>query len=550
MHIWNGSEEKEKMASFNILQSLKGESLLGGSHILTQLGDLKSSLRYKTEGAFISFDDHFLFLQGKIEGIKRIALETNIPAKQANQYENELLSALEEILEDVQKWETKTIAFQGRLVRAKSDIDELAAAFESWYFLAAQDLLSRTEIKFPSTNIKSLATAEFNRLMDRSNISIDALVEAVKIELKRLDSKRKMARQKFEMGCKQVDAAWATRLPEGRGYGNVPAFGVLKSGVVENDYDDPEDEPEAPTATTEEPEVEPAAGPNTEDDRGAAIISDINEHVFWSGSGDEDMEAATISDINERGGQITEELEADIKDTLPVAPAEEHLTIDADGTVREATLAEVQPQNTPVVVIPEPMPDLSGMVVVDTERGIVKEVVILNKEAQPAPPVEEPKPTQRLSSVPASGDKKFNFDDFDDAPPSTFKWPKGTEVRDEDYDDEPAPPVEIKGNFRKGIVSGPLEVIGVTVGDNEVKDSTPGSTPSKQELPEVSGIPEENSLPTERKKFDFSFDDVDVEPAKPIPVASAPEVKPAPTTPPPTPRKATPVFDFDDDELS
>lgn len=223
-------------AALGIMDRLKGEVLLGGSHILTQIEGLKEGLQYKTDGTFVSFDDHFIFIQGEIDKIPRIALKDEIPAQQGGRYENELLSALEEIQDQVEKWTIKATRFLGDLNSAKSDVSELSSAFESWYFIAAVELLSTTELKLPNQNIKALAISEFNRLMNRSNLSVDAIIEAVKIELKRLDSKRKMARQKFEMGREQVNAAWANKLPESLGhFPDAPRFDLLQSGVIEDE---------------------------------------------------------------------------------------------------------------------------------------------------------------------------------------------------------------------------------------------------------------------------------------------------------------------------
>jgi len=191
----------------SIMSRLQAEQLLADSYILTQVERLKAGMRYKSDDNYQSFDEHFLWLQNKIDEIPHIALKDSIPVTTASIYTNELISALEEIQDKVEKFTVKGVRFQGDLVTAKSAIDEMSATFEAWYVLAATDLLASTEIKLSATNVKALATSEFNRLMDRSNLAIDALIEAVKVEIKRLSSKAKMAAKKFEMGREQVNAA-------------------------------------------------------------------------------------------------------------------------------------------------------------------------------------------------------------------------------------------------------------------------------------------------------------------------------------------------------
>lgn len=568
------------MSASGILNRLKGDVLLAGSHILTQIETLKSGLQYGTDGKYVSFDDHFLFLQENIDKIKRISLADAVPTLQANQYENELLSALEEVLESAQKWETRAIAFQGRLQRAVADINELAAGFESWYYLAAVEVLEQQQIKFPTTNIKALATAEFNRLMDRSNLTISALVEAVKIEIKRLDSKRKMARQKFEMGCKQVDAAWATRLPESKGFGGAaPAFDVLKSGVIEEDFDDA-DEPAAyvshkggekkdlnaepvPLKTVcsicYEPQFDTPSGTMCKNNHGGVDGIDPSEvpaNKVAEPVQDGDKHEQTVAPIQpgalERvdytrpaAPELTEKEFEEAKGAVAhmmFGPGEVAISDVALGTVKE-----IRPNGEVVVELAPDAPAATEEAVIEAEVHQPEEEVTGDyqievrpeptAEAAPARTEEAPKPAEK----PVSAAKRFDFDDFDDEPtPPVMK---------------PVENAEIKGTFRKEVVSGPVQVIGVTVGDNEVTSHTPKTQESKP-APETASI---EARPTERKQFDF--DDFDIEdsgttaaPAS-VPVVEE-EIKPTPApvtaakTPAATPRKATPVFDFDDDELS
>jgi hypothetical protein len=221
-----------------IMNLLKAESLLADSFVLTQVESFKNALNYRTDDNVVSFDDHFIFLQASIDKIQRIKLQDSVSKGTGAKYENELLSALEEIQDQVEKWTIKVIRFQGDIMRAKSDSDELRSAFESWYYLAALTVLQEAEIKLPAANIKSLASSEFSRLMNRTDVSLEALIEALKIEVKRLDGKRKMAKTKFDMGREQVNASWANVLPNALGIsGTGPAFGVLSDG-----YEDDEDE--------------------------------------------------------------------------------------------------------------------------------------------------------------------------------------------------------------------------------------------------------------------------------------------------------------------
>jgi predicted XRE-type DNA-binding protein len=213
--------------SISILNQLKAESLLGESDILKQIEELRDSMRYASTGDEVSFDDYFLFLQGDVDKISSIKLLDRIPSETESEYTNQLISLLESIQDDCERVEVRLIGFQGKVISAQSQVDELAVAFEAWFSLAATEVLQDAELKLAATQIRSIAKSEFNRLMDRSNLALATIIEALKVERSRVQNKKKMAQKKFELGKEQVNAAWTNKLPALLGINpNPPDLGL------------------------------------------------------------------------------------------------------------------------------------------------------------------------------------------------------------------------------------------------------------------------------------------------------------------------------------
>jgi hypothetical protein len=217
-----------KMMSNNtVMSGLEAESLLKDSILLTRIEHIHGLLQAKSDGTNISLDDRYREIRAAISRIPGISLQASVPTKQGGRYQNELLLALEAIQDQVETLNHEAIHFQGQLLRIKADIEEISGSFKSWYFVAALEFLKQAGIKLPAQTVKDLALSEFNRLMNQSNLTVTNLIEALKVEMKRLDSKHKTAKLKFEMGREQANISYMP-LPESQGTGMQPRFGLLQ----------------------------------------------------------------------------------------------------------------------------------------------------------------------------------------------------------------------------------------------------------------------------------------------------------------------------------
>jgi hypothetical protein len=224
------------MNALSILNQLKAEVLLENSYILTLITDLKTNLRTVSNSEEVGFDDYFLRLQGEVDTVGSIKLLDRVPEGNEGRYTNTLISYLEQIQDDCERVEVRLVSFQGRIMSAASRVEELATAFEAWFFLAAVEVLTRHDLKLPNTQVRAIAAAEFSRLMEHSNVALGALVEALKVERTRVTGKKKMAQKKFELGKEQVNAAWGNKLPGILGISPAgPIEDVYSSGVVDDE---------------------------------------------------------------------------------------------------------------------------------------------------------------------------------------------------------------------------------------------------------------------------------------------------------------------------
>jgi hypothetical protein len=201
----------------NILIDMQADNLLKGSLLLSRMAEFPPTLLAVTNTTTKSFDDYYVDLQDRVASIPRLVLQTHIGNQQAQNYEIELINQVSELQDQIQPIERDVINFIARIKDATSDVEDLSAEFEGWYILAATDYLKSAGIKLPSTNIKSIARAEFNRLTSRASIGLSALYEASKIMQEHIKNKHKMIQKKFEIGQQQVQAEWIKNLPGGTG---------------------------------------------------------------------------------------------------------------------------------------------------------------------------------------------------------------------------------------------------------------------------------------------------------------------------------------------
>jgi hypothetical protein len=238
---------------------LKAETLLAGSYVLSQIETLRNSLRYRTNGDTISFDDYYLKLQKEIDDIPRLELKNDVPTGTENQYILQLIKGLESVQDEADRIVAKIIHYQSKLRNAVSRIQRLSASFNAWYTLAAGEALEQNSTKFPSNQLKDLAASEFSRLMEDSDEEMSALLEAVKVQTEQIKLFKKTQQNKFELGKDQANASWTSGLPN---FGEAPD---RSDQLVARQFEEEPDE-DIPDFISKNPQVGtfvPSPGPST-----------------------------------------------------------------------------------------------------------------------------------------------------------------------------------------------------------------------------------------------------------------------------------------------
>ena len=233
-----------------LMNAVKSENLLAGSVLLTQIEDLRKSLQYKSDGEVFGYDDYYLVLQGQIEKMSRINLESEIAPNTESQYQIQLIIALEAVFDDCERVITKLYHFQSKLLVAQERMETLKASFVAWYALAAQQYLSGYDIDLGKTIIADLAKAEFERLILGLDVEVSSLIQAVQVQVKTVNKRKQTAQEKFNLGKDQANAIWTGSLLPAN-IGNNSDEGGRDLLVPEEDVD----EDDIPAFVSKQPKV-------------------------------------------------------------------------------------------------------------------------------------------------------------------------------------------------------------------------------------------------------------------------------------------------------
>jgi hypothetical protein len=264
------------MSVTSILHDLKAESLLGESQILAEIEALKSNFWFLTDGEKMSFGDYHDLLEKRIASVPRVALLPRIQKGEESAYTVELIEALDVVQEKSNHIYNKVISFQTYLADIERRMKEVQGSFEAWYTIAVNEYLGTVELKLPVATIKALASSEFSRLLGGMAADVTATQTSAKVLLTQLDAKKKMARQKFEMGQQQANSSWATNLPESLGITTQPG----RLGLLQDDDAEEEDDLNVPYVSHRTPPVAVAENPEnpesapTERDGGGIVKSE------------------------------------------------------------------------------------------------------------------------------------------------------------------------------------------------------------------------------------------------------------------------------------
>lgn len=240
------------MSNNGIILAFKAEAVLGAdAEIFQRIELLRQRMHYSTEGDRRSFEDYFTVLRDAVDAIPKLELDTDVVPGGENQYSLELAQTMEQIVDDCDRISRKLVHFQGRLLDAERQIQNLRSEFVAWYMLAGGQLLAGLEdVKLPLKELRALADAEFSRLLGNVDVRITTLFDDLKIEFSRVSSHKSAQKEKHELGRDQINASWTSILPSYGGAVAPEASPFTKAQDEEEDMDD-----DAPAFVSRKPTI-------------------------------------------------------------------------------------------------------------------------------------------------------------------------------------------------------------------------------------------------------------------------------------------------------
>ena len=196
-----------------LLETLRAEALLRGSHVLESLGELAHSLSYASEDGAVSYEDMYARLAQEVDGLPKLSLDLDISPGTESRYSIQLTHGMEQVVDRCDQAVRKVILFESRVKDAASRLRKAHGEFGAWYCLAASERLAQAEARLPGLQVKQLADSEFSRLSLGLDVAMDSLLSAVKALKAEIMEHKKAQMAKYSMGKDQVNASWTSHMP-------------------------------------------------------------------------------------------------------------------------------------------------------------------------------------------------------------------------------------------------------------------------------------------------------------------------------------------------
>jgi len=204
-----------------VMEALKAESLFPGSHILAYIERLARELSCQSDGTAISYEDMYASLAARVDALPKLSLDLSVPTGAEVQYSIQLLHAMEQVADDCEAASHLVSTFESRIRDAVGKLKRVHGEFGAWYALAAQERLSGTEVRLSAPQLKQLADSEFSRLTGCLDITMESMLNAVKLLRGEIKEHKKTQMDKYSMGKDQVNASWTSHMPLFTGGGDV-----------------------------------------------------------------------------------------------------------------------------------------------------------------------------------------------------------------------------------------------------------------------------------------------------------------------------------------
>ena len=240
------------MIENSLLASFYAETLLVGSHILGYVQKLYKSIAYDSNGAVVSYEDLYSSLAAEIDALPKLHLELSVPTGGEAQYSIQLTMSMEKVVDDCDRVSHKVSKFESKTREAIGRLKRLHGEFGVWYSLAATQVLAQPTIgqpvKLTAVQVKQLADSEYSRLINDLDITMDSLLNSVKLLKLEIKEHKRTQMDKYAMGKDQVNASWTSHMPMFNGSNDIttepPGKLLEPKSLLEEEALDEFEEPE------------------------------------------------------------------------------------------------------------------------------------------------------------------------------------------------------------------------------------------------------------------------------------------------------------------
>jgi len=250
------------MDSNPVLEALKAESLLEGSHVLGQIAKIRWELSYTSNGDAVSYDDLYARLAAEVDALPRLGLDLSVAPGTEGQYTVQLTMAMEKVADDCERVSQLISNFESRVCDAAGKLKRLHGEFEAWYALAANQVvndLAQPRARLSSLQVNRLADSEFSRLIGGLDVTLGSMLSAVKLLKMEIKEHKKAQMEKYSLGKDQVNAAWTSQMPlfnDGDDISRDDPGRLLDRKALETEEEVPDDLPAYVSSPAASPPVE------------------------------------------------------------------------------------------------------------------------------------------------------------------------------------------------------------------------------------------------------------------------------------------------------
>jgi hypothetical protein len=204
------------------IDSFQAERLLVGAYILEHIEGVVTKIAYQSNGDAISYEDMYSDLAAEVDKLPKLKLELSVPPGGESQYSIQLTMAMETVADDCDRVSHKVSKFESKIREAQGKLKRLHGEFGAWYSLAASKLMEEEAyIRLNAAQVKQLADAEFSRLTNDLDVTMESLINTVKSLRGEIKEHKRTQADKYNMGKDQVNASWTSHMPLFNGSGEI-----------------------------------------------------------------------------------------------------------------------------------------------------------------------------------------------------------------------------------------------------------------------------------------------------------------------------------------